>query len=485
MAEIIIIGGGVAGLSAGIYEQLHGYKATIYEKHFKPGGNLTGWDRLGYHIDNCIHWLTGTNPVTKEYKIWEDLGALGEVEIYQPETLYTFEKDGMKLSLSKDLAKFKKDMLVISPEDKKEILSLIRAIRVVQGINGTAGINHNEKYSNIKKIIAAPALLKYNRLTTKDLAERFKHPVIKGFLNSLFSDYFNSLAFILVAAVFTGANGGVPAGGSCAMVDRMVEKFKALGGQIKLNMEAVKINIKNNLAESVTFKDGETKKGDYFLLASDPAMVFGKLLDKSFMPKALVRQYMNPKLKRFSSYHCAFACDLSDLPFEGDMAIEIPEKYSELLNADYVMVREFSREKGFAPKGKNILQTMTYCLEKEATDFIELRKDIKAYKERKQNISAAIEEIILDKFPEFKGLIKCIDVWTPATYRRYTNSEIGSFMSFAFPANIFPKKLPNRIDSVKNVILATQWLQAPGGLPIAADSGKNAINTIVKRNQKK
>lgn len=481
MAEIIIIGGGVAGLSAGIYAQLNGHKATIYEKHFKAGGNLTGWDRLGYHIDNCIHWLTGTNPVTKQYKVWEDLGALGEVEVYQPETLYTFEKDGMKLSLSKDLAKFKKDMLAISPEDRKEILSLIRAIRTVQGMNGTAGINHNEKYSAIKKVIAAPALLKYNRLTTKDLAERFKHPVIKGFLNSLFSDYFNSLAFIMVAAVFTGANGGVPAGGSCAMVDRMLEKFKSLGGQIKLNMEAVKINIKNNIAESVTFKDGETKKGDYFLLASDPAMVFGKLLDKSLMPKALVKQYLNPKLKRFSSYHCAFSCEISELPFEGDMAIEIPEKYKELLNADYVMVREFSREKGFAPKGKNILQTMTYCFEKDANEFIELRKDIKAYKERKQSISAAIEEIIIEKFPEFKSQLKCIDMWTPATYRRYTNSEIGSFMSFAFPAKIFPKKVPNRISSVKNVVLATQWLQAPGGLPIAAGSGKKAIDTIIRK----
>ena len=72
-------------------------------------------------------------------------------------------------------------------------------------------------------------------------------------------------------------------------------------------------------------------------------------------------------------------------------------------------------------------------------------------------------------------------MWTPATYRRYTNSEIGSFMSFAFPAKIFPKKVPNRISSVKNVVLATQWLQAPGGLPIAAGSGKKAIDTIIRK----
>lgn len=72
MANIIIIGGGVAGLSAGIYAQLNGHNATIYERHFKAGGNLTGWDRGGYHIDNCIHWLTGTNPATKQYNMWQD-----------------------------------------------------------------------------------------------------------------------------------------------------------------------------------------------------------------------------------------------------------------------------------------------------------------------------------------------------------------------------------------------------------------------------
>ena len=90
MANIIIIGAGVAGLSAGIYAQMQGHHTTIYERHFRAGGNLTGWDRDGYHIDNCIHWLTGTNPVTDFYKMWKELGALGDgIEVHQPENLYT------------------------------------------------------------------------------------------------------------------------------------------------------------------------------------------------------------------------------------------------------------------------------------------------------------------------------------------------------------------------------------------------------------
>ena len=60
MSKILIIGGGVSGLSAGIYAQLQGYEAIICERHNIAGGNLTGWDRGGYHIDNCVHWLTGT-----------------------------------------------------------------------------------------------------------------------------------------------------------------------------------------------------------------------------------------------------------------------------------------------------------------------------------------------------------------------------------------------------------------------------------------
>ena len=68
-------------------------------------------------------------------------------------------------------------------------------------------------------------------------------------------------------------------------------------------------------------------------------------------------------------------------------------------------------------------------------------------------------------FPELKGKLAVLDVWTPATYKRYTGAETGSFMSFAFSGGAYPKKLGNRVKGVKNLILATQWLRPPGGLP--------------------
>jgi len=58
--KVIIIGGGVAGLSTGIYGQLNGYDTEILEMHTLPGGQCTAWKRKGYTFDYCIHWLVGT-----------------------------------------------------------------------------------------------------------------------------------------------------------------------------------------------------------------------------------------------------------------------------------------------------------------------------------------------------------------------------------------------------------------------------------------
>jgi len=58
---IIIIGAGMAGLSAGCYAQMNSYKTRIFEMHDKPGGLCTSWTRNGYTFDGCIEWLLGSD----------------------------------------------------------------------------------------------------------------------------------------------------------------------------------------------------------------------------------------------------------------------------------------------------------------------------------------------------------------------------------------------------------------------------------------
>ena len=126
MKKIVIIGGGIAGLSAGVYGLLAGYEVSIYEKNKIAGGECMGWNRKGYHIDNCIHWLTGTKKGTELRKVWETVGALSpDSEFADTQAFYNEEKkkleaidsfDGfepcvkeIKEDLEDTINKFKKD----------------------------------------------------------------------------------------------------------------------------------------------------------------------------------------------------------------------------------------------------------------------------------------------------------------------------------------------------------------------------------------
>ena len=129
MKKVIIIGAGVTGLSAGIHALLKGHEVSIYEKNDICGGCCGGWFRNNYYIDNCMHWLTGTNQHTKTFKLWKKLGAIDETSnLYQGKYFYksTFENDSIELNC--DTEKVRNDMIRLSPEDRKEIDKFINTV---------------------------------------------------------------------------------------------------------------------------------------------------------------------------------------------------------------------------------------------------------------------------------------------------------------------------------------------------------------------
>ena len=127
--KVIIIGGGIAGLSAGIYAQLAGFETEIYEKNAIPGGECIGWNRKGYHIDNCIHWLTGTKKGTELYDVWKTVGALDDDMEYAPiNAFYTSTYNGQKVTLWNDLKRTEEELIALSPEDEEEIKKFIEHI---------------------------------------------------------------------------------------------------------------------------------------------------------------------------------------------------------------------------------------------------------------------------------------------------------------------------------------------------------------------
>ncbi len=73
--SIIIIGAGIAGLTAGCYAQMNGYRSQIFELYDLPGGLCTAWERRDYVFDGCIHYLLGSGEGQPFNSLWEELGA--------------------------------------------------------------------------------------------------------------------------------------------------------------------------------------------------------------------------------------------------------------------------------------------------------------------------------------------------------------------------------------------------------------------------
>ncbi|GAI45723.1 unnamed protein product, partial [marine sediment metagenome] len=81
--SIIIIGAGIAGLSAGCYSQMNGYHTQIFEMQDEPGGLCTAWKRKDYTFDGCLHSVGGINPNYKLYHYWNDLRKNNKQEYNQ------------------------------------------------------------------------------------------------------------------------------------------------------------------------------------------------------------------------------------------------------------------------------------------------------------------------------------------------------------------------------------------------------------------
>src|SRR6056297_3834804 len=180
--KVIIIGAGIAGLSAASSLQRNGYQTELFEAHSLPGGVCTSWKRGDYTLDYCVHWLMGTKEGTGFDILWEELGALKDknnkaVEIKNFSEFTRIElSTGETIKLYSDLDQLQAEFVKVSPEDKKEIKKFIKDLKTLSRlINAVDKENWNFiDYLSYYKNNLQPFLkvMKYARMTMEELAHK-------------------------------------------------------------------------------------------------------------------------------------------------------------------------------------------------------------------------------------------------------------------------------------------------------------------------
>ena len=120
--KVIIIGAGLAGLSAGCYLRMNGYDTEIFELHTTPGGLCTAWKRGDYIFDGCIDFFYGTNPASDFYHTWNELIDMKQLEIFHYQEFRRVEdKNGQFIRVLTNLDELEQEFLEKAPEDREVI----------------------------------------------------------------------------------------------------------------------------------------------------------------------------------------------------------------------------------------------------------------------------------------------------------------------------------------------------------------------------
>ena len=486
MKKIIIVGGGVSGISAGIYARKAGFNAEIFEKNQTAGGQCMGWNRKQHHIDNCIHWLTGTKKGTSLRKVWEEVGALeSDIEFVDNDKFYTTDAGNKKVTLWKDLDRTVNELLELSPEDEIEINKFITHVKYAEycemPVDKPMDMMGIKDYIKMAKSMAdMPKVMKeYGGIDLQDLSDRFKHPVIKALMTDYLPKEYQASSLIVSYATVASGNGDIPAGGSLAMVNRMLKKYQDLGGIIHCGSPVKKVCLEVNKATGIELMDGSIHEADYVLLATDAMEAYEKLLGNEYMDKKWKKSFSDVnKYPLFSGLQMALSIDKSAYPDSGTIFFDCKPMKAGKKNVNRISVKSYEYEPEWAPEGKTVLQVNILQYDEDYEYWKNL--DSKTYKKTKNQLIEEVMQRIIIKYPDLKGHIELLDCWTPITYERYCNAYHGAYMGFITRKNVKSFRVKGTVKGIKNVYIASQWLQAPGGLPVAVAAGKFAIMRILK-----
>ncbi len=483
--KVVVIGGGIAGLSAGIYALLAGFEVEIYEKNSIPGGECIGWNRKGYHIDNCIHWLTGTRKDTEMYDVWKTTGALSDdTEYAKVDAFYTSTYKGRSVTLWNDLKRTEKELIEAAPEDEEEIRKFIQYVEYSKQClfpaNKPMEMWGIRDYISMGKNMADfPKVMKeFGKISLEDYSKRFRSPLLQRMICDYLPKSYCAYSFLVSYATMADGNGNIPMGASLQMSLRMEKRFKELGGKICYNMGAEKILVEKKMARGVKLEDGSFAEADYVIPTVDTHLLFGKLLSADYMPKKLKAAYDAPKdYPVTSGFQVAFA--VSEKFSRGETVfIDMEPLRVGAKTFDRMYVKSYGYDPIFVKDGKQVIQTCITQTDEDYAFWKSLSRE--EYNRMKEALVKEVQKRIEAAFPELEGDMLFLDAWTPLTYERYCNAYHGSYMSFITTPAGKQIRMKGRLKGIRNLYVAGQWTNSPGGLPVAAASGKFAVQRIRK-----
>lgn len=486
--SIIIIGGGLAGLSAGCYALMNGYDVRIFEHAAIPGGVCTSWKTNNYMIDGCIHWLMGHRPGASVYEIYRELGITDTAKFRDAQSYINFVdgRTGKQFELTADYEKTRAGLAAIAPEDKNTIEEFLQACVAMAELQVPIG-GSSKKISTLEKVKGLwqkRKLVKYlfrYSMSLKEFVRKIKNAWFRDIILNLFLQDMTTLFSVMMLGYLFKNQLGTVEGGSLRFVLPIEKKLKQLGGRITYNTTVEKIIVENDAAVGVRLADGSVQRSDIVISAADLHSTLYDMLDGKYTGRRFERMFREWKMfTPLMLVSFGIKGDIKRYPPVNVFFLKEPFTIGKTV-VDRMMVRDYSYDKVMNPGDKTVIQAE---IETEYDYWMTLRKNEEEYYKEKDAVAHKVLDKLEDFYPGMKAKVEMIDVATPYTFLRYTRNYRGAFEGWLMTGQTIKMPVPKTLDGLKNFYLAGQWVEPGGGVPTAVASGRRIVKKICYSDKK-
>ena len=491
---IAIIGAGLAGLAAGVYAQMNGYRTHIFEHGSQPGGVAAWWRRGSYHIDGGIHFLMGHRPGGALHALYRQLGTAAPDTLVEMAEYGRFvdETSGKRVLLTADLAQCAAALKGLSPADAAAIDAgaiddLIAGARAFQAA-GAFDIGMADppelagRFATVRQFWGMRKVLKfftgkYGR-TAAEFAAELHDPTLRYLVENLFLPEAPLWFLFMVLGLLASGEMGLLTSGCEGFVRPIERRYLDLGGEITYGATVEKILVTDGKAVGVRLTNGEEYRADAVISAADGhSTVFG-MLDGRYVDDALRVRYRDWKLfKPWVTISFGVAREFADEPHFTTYRLAEPFTVGPQ-PVEALGLRIFNYAPGFAPAGKTVIQP---AFESAWDYWNDLRlKDRGGYEAEKARVAAEVLRRLEAHYPGLSAQVEMTDVATPYTTWRYTLNWQSSYEGWLPTGSQMMTNLPRTLPGLANFVMAGQWVVPGGGVPTCLLSGRDAVRILCR-----
>ena len=494
MAEntIIIIGAGIAGLAAGSYAQMNGYRTRIVEHHSEPGGVATAWDNGSFHIDGGIHYLMGHKPGQACHEIYRQLGIFEDRHYPDLETFvrFTDEITGNQISFSHDLEQLARDLKRIAPADAKLIDGFIAGAQAMRradlfGLMETPA-ELMGMFGPLKQLWGMRRVLRYFgpefNMPMTQYAQAAQSEELRRLLVNLFLPEVPVWFVLLILGLLANRQLGLLAGSCTDFVASMVTRYEKLGGTVQYNATVKEILVENDRAVGVRLADGTEQRADIVIGAGDGRSTIFDLLGGKYVDKKITERFADWKmLCPIITVSFGVTREFAGEPPLNFVLLKEPLELGGVTLTGFPL-RLFNYGTKFSPPGKTVVQVLLHA---DWKFWNELRADRDRYAAEKQRVTTEVLARLEAHYPGISAQVEVTDIATPYTTWRYTLNHEGAFMGWLPTPRAMRAQVDKTLPGLKNFYMAGQWVMPGGGVPPSLYSGRQVVQILCKRDGKK